>query len=56
MSGPAPKKASQFLYADGFARFMVMEKRDYDSLTFDYDRDMPEAINKLSGLIDAINP
>jgi len=56
VSGPAPKKASQFLYADGFARFMVMGKPGYDSLTFDYDRDMPEAIQKLSGLIDAINP
>ena len=56
VSGQAPKKASQFLYADGFARGMVMEKRDYDSLSFDYDRDMPEAIQKLSPIIDATNP
>ena len=56
VSGPAPRKASQFLYSDGFARGMVMEKRTYDSLTFDYDRDMPEAIQKLSPTIDATNP
>jgi len=56
VSGPAPRKASQFLYSDGFARGMVMEKRSYDSLTFDYDRDMPEALQKLSPMIDATNP
>jgi feruloyl esterase len=56
VSGPAPRKGAQFLYADGFARGMVMEKLDYDSLSFDFDRDMPEAIEKLSKTIDATNP
>jgi feruloyl esterase len=56
VSGPAPKQAAQFLYSDAFARGMVMEKPSYDSLTFDYDRDMPEAIDKLSSMIDASNP
>jgi feruloyl esterase len=56
VSGPARKQAAQFLYADAFARGMVMEKRDYASLTFDMDRDMPEAIEKLSKIIDATNP
>ena len=56
VSGAAPKKASQLLYGGNFARFMVMEKPDYDPLTFDYDRDMPKAIAKLSKTIDATDP
>jgi feruloyl esterase len=35
---------------------MVMEKPDYDPLTFDYDRDMPNAVAKLSKTIDATDP
>ena len=56
VSGPAPGKASQFLYGGNFARGMVMERPDYDPLTFDYDRDMPKAVAKLSKMIDATNP
>jgi feruloyl esterase len=56
VSGLAPGKASQFLYGGNFARFMVMERPDYDPLTFDYDRDMPKAIAKLSKTIDATDP
>ncbi len=56
VSGAATKKASQFLYGDAFARAMVMENLNYDSLTFDYDRNMPAAIAKLSKTIDATNP
>ena len=56
VSGTAPKKASQFLYGDAFARGMVMENLNYDSLTFDYDRDMPVAVTKLSKMIDATSP
>jgi len=56
VAGAGPKKASQFLYADGFARFMVKENPDFDSLGFDYDRDMPAALAKLSKTIDASDP
>ncbi len=56
VSGSAPKKSSQFLYADGFARDMVMENPAYDSLSFDYNRDLPVAIAKLSKSIDATSP
>jgi feruloyl esterase len=56
VSGPAPGKASQFLYGGNFASGMVMERPDYDPLTFDYERDMPEAIAKLSKTIDATDP
>jgi feruloyl esterase len=55
MSGATPKQGGQFQYADGFARYMVNEKPDYDSLSFDFDRDMPAAIAKLSRDIDATN-
>jgi len=56
VAGAGPKNSSQFLYADGFARLMVMENPDYDSLSFDYDRDMPAAVAKLSHTIDASDP
>jgi feruloyl esterase len=56
VSGPAPGKASQLMYGGNFARFMVMEKPDYDPLSFDFDRDMPKAIEKLSKAIDATDP
>jgi feruloyl esterase len=56
VSGASPGKASQFLYADGFVRGMVMEKIDYNSIEFDYDRNMPAATAKLSKTIDAIDP
>jgi feruloyl esterase len=56
VSGSAPKKASQFLYGGAFATGMVMEKPSYDPLTFDYDRDMQEAMDKLSKSIDAVDP
>jgi feruloyl esterase len=56
VAGDAPGKASQFLYGGNFARFMVMEKADYDPLTFDYEVDLPKAVAKLSGTIDATDP
>jgi feruloyl esterase len=56
LSGDAPKHSGQFRYADAFARYMVMENPDYDSLSFDFDRDMPKAIAKLSPTIDAADP
>jgi feruloyl esterase len=56
VAGDAPGHASQFLYGGNFARFMVMENPDYDPLTFDYDTDLPRAVAKLSGVIDATDP
>jgi feruloyl esterase len=56
VSGDAPGHASQALYGGNFVRFMVMEKADYDPLTFDYDVDLPRAVAKLSATIDATDP
>lgn len=56
IAGAGPGKASQFLYADGFTRFMVKEDPNYPSLSFDYDRDLPAALAKLSDTIDANSP
>ncbi len=56
VTGAAPGKGSQFLYADGFVHGMVMENFVYNSIDFDYDRDMQPAIAKLSKTIDATDP
>lgn len=56
LSGSAPKQGGQFLYADGFARYMVKEDAKFDPLTFDFDTDMPRAVAKLSKAIDATDP
>jgi feruloyl esterase len=56
VSGTAPGKASQLLYASGFVRGMVKEDPNYDPLSFDFDKDMPAAIAKLSHIIDATSP
>jgi feruloyl esterase len=53
VSGTEPKKGSHYLYGGNFARFMVKGDPTYDPLTFDFGKDMPAAIAKLSKDIDA---
>jgi len=56
VSGSEPGKGGQYLYADNFVHGMVKEDYNFNSLGFDYDRDLPAAIAKLSPVIDAANP
>jgi len=56
LSGAAPRQGGQFQYADGFVRYMVFEDPKHDALTFDFDRDLPRAVAKLSKVIDATDP
>ncbi len=56
VAGTAPGKASQRLYGGNFARDMVKGDPTFDPLNFDFDKDMPVAIAKLSKDIDATDP
>lgn len=54
VTGSAPYQATHWKAADGFFRFMVMGDPNYDSMTFDYDRDKKN-LEKLAPMLDAEN-
>jgi feruloyl esterase len=54
VTGSAPYQATHWKAADSFFRYMVMENPNYDSMTFDYDRDKGE-LKKLAPALDALD-
>ncbi len=55
-NGTAPFTGSHFVAADGWFKNAVFENPDWDFRTFNYDRDVPFAINRVGKLVDAIDP
>lgn len=53
VTGSAPFRATHWRAADSFFRYMVMGDPNYDSLTFDYDRDKA-ALERVAPALDAI--
>lgn len=56
VSGSGPRRGRHFLLADSFLKNVIFENRDYDFTRFNYDRDLPMALQKVSSLIDAMDP
>ena len=52
----APKPATHYTIGVDFFKYMVFEDPNWDYRTFDYDKDYPFAMRKLSKLIDATDP
>ncbi len=56
VTGPAPGQSLLAAFATGFYRDMVFERPDWDFRTFDLDRDMKVADDKLAGTLNAVDP
>jgi feruloyl esterase len=56
VTGNGPLSARHLQLADGFLKYVVFGDPKYDFRSFNYDRDLPAALAKLSPLIDAMDP
>jgi len=56
MTGSAPMQGSHYAYADGFFKFVVFQNPNWDFRTFNYDTDVPVALQKVSAVLDATDP
>lgn len=56
VSGDGPQKGRHFQLADGFLKYVVFQNPNYDFRSFNYDKDLPMALAKVSPMIDAMDP
>ena len=56
VTGTGPGTGRHFALADGFLKFVIFENPNYDFRAFNYDRDLPTALAKVSSMIDAMDP
>lgn len=56
VTGDAPGDGRHLRLADGFLKYVVFQDPKYDFRRFDYDRDLPAALAKVGGAIDAVDP
>lgn len=56
VSGDGPRGGRHLDLADGFLKYVVFQDPNYDFRKFDYDTDLPKALEKVSSMIDAMDP
>jgi feruloyl esterase len=56
VTGPEPFRSLHWLAGEGFFRHFVFDDPDWDFRTFDYDRDLPMALDKVGRALDAADP
>ncbi len=56
MTGTRPLSGNHWDQAENVLKYMIFENPQWDFRTFDYDRDLPKAIAKLSPVLDAFDP
>jgi feruloyl esterase len=56
ITGPAPGKSLLAAFATGFFRDMLLEQPEWDVTTFDLDRDLQRADDKLARVLNATDP
>jgi feruloyl esterase len=56
VTGDAPFRSLHWLAGEGFFRHFVFEDPDWDFRTFSYERDLPFALKKVGGALDAADP
>ena len=56
VTGDEPFGSLHWRAGEGFFRYMVFEDPDWDFRTFDYDADLPFALEKVGRAVDAVNP
>ena len=56
VTGEGRQKGRHFQLADGFLKYTIFENPAYDFRQFDYARDLPVALAKVSASLDAADP
>ena len=56
VTGDRSRDGRHFLLADGFLKYVVFQDLRYDFRRFDFDTDLPAALQKIAPMIDAMDP
>ncbi len=56
VTGPEPFRSLHWLAGEGFFRHMVFGDPDWDFRTFDFDRDLPLALERVGAQLDSADP
>ena len=56
VTGDRSRDGRHFLLADGFLKYVVFQDPGYDFRRFDFDTDLPAALEKIAPMIDAMDP
>jgi len=56
VTGSEPFRSLHWLGGEGFFRWFVFDDPEWDFRTFDYDRDLDYALQKIGPVVDAANP